>query len=159
MAQERAEAPAEAFVIEKWMEFLTQDDSKEKIRNLENALREQHSELLREMGEVHVRQIEAKNPEIHKDRQTLISEKLTCVEVFLLIADCMSRKLLFLSQMLNPATSDETLQAQLPYQRLLEQIIFVERQRLATKPRPLAFPWEQYPFKALAMICFPSPPA
>lgn len=145
----------EAIIIEKWMEFLVHDDSKQILKTYEEDLREQHSELLREMGEVHVRQVEDINPRVYADRQSLISDKLTCIEIFLLLIDCMRRKLLFLSQLLNPATPDEQIQAALPYQQLLEKIVVVERQRLNLKPRPLEFPWDKYPYKALAMVCFP----
>ena len=80
--------------------------------------------ILLESGEVHLRI--AKGEEVDPARKKLLNQCLNLIECYLTSLECALSKVDFLQIVLNPASDTASVQSQIPYQTMLEQLMAVQ---------------------------------
>jgi hypothetical protein len=142
-----------------YMETISSDAKRAEIITAREEVRKCQTSLLLEMGEVQLRL--AKGEPVEESRRALLNSGLTLIECYLLSLECALLKVEFMRQVLNPSEDDRTIQSQVEYQRLLEELLFVQGKRaerilnsepsLSTLVTPVVFQGVLAPFKQMCI--------
>jgi len=106
------------------MENLSSDTTRTLLLDNRTLVQTRQRSLLLEAGEVQLRL--AKGETVDSDRRSLLNRALTLVECYLMSLECALSKVDFLRLLLDPSSDTAAVQEQVDYQKMLEELLFVQ---------------------------------
>ena len=106
---------------------LASDETEHALLDARTKVQQSQRILLLDSGQILLKQ--AKGEQVDAERRSLMNDALNLVECYLMSLECAVEKCRFLRQLLDPQTDASLVQEAVPYQQMLEELLFVQSKR------------------------------